>query len=163
MSFFNIQGYENYKLYDCGKVINTDTNKVMTPQVRRHGYAYVGMCKESKQKYFTVHRLIAIHFIPNPNNLPCVDHINRNKLDNRIENLRWCTHKENSANRGISVLYKTSTTGERFISKDNTRNKFVFRTGGKHTNGIKVMKRFDTVEEAIQARDDFLEENNITL
>lgn len=162
MSFFPIQGYENYNLHNCGKVVNS-SNRELATRVQKSGYRYVSLCKKGKQLHFTIHRLLAIHFIPNPDNLPCVDHINRNKLDNRIENLRWCTHKENCANRGISVLYKTSTTGERFISNDNARKKFVFRTGGKHTNGIKVMKRFDTVEEAIQARDDFLEENNITL
>ena len=64
-----------------------------------------------KDKYLTVyvdsknvlkHRLIAIQFIPNPDNLPCIDHVNHNRTDNRINNLRWCSHTQNNNNLGKS-------------------------------------------------------------
>lgn len=58
---------------------------------------YMGVCVENHTH--SVHRLIAETFIDNPDNKPCVDHINRNKVDNSAENLRWVTHAENQANR----------------------------------------------------------------
>lgn len=64
------------------------------------GYKNVTLSQNGKRKTITVHRLVAQVFIPNPELKPCIDHINRNILDNRVENLRWCTAKENNANRG---------------------------------------------------------------
>jgi hypothetical protein len=60
------------------------------------GYVGVVLCKESKYKSFRIHRLIAIAFIPNPDNKPCVNHLDGNKLNNNIDNLEWCTHSENN-------------------------------------------------------------------
>lgn len=60
-------------------------------------YHRLFLSKDGKTTPYPVHRLIAITFIPNPENLPCVNHKNENKLDNRAENLEWCTYKYNSA------------------------------------------------------------------
>lgn len=60
-----------------------------------YGYEIVGFCKNSKLKTIKVHRIIATAFIPNPENKPQVNHINGFRNDNRIENLEWCTSKEN--------------------------------------------------------------------
>ena len=63
-----------------------------------YGYLKITLSKNNKGKKYLVHRLVAEAFIPNPNNLPCIDHINTIKTDNRVENLRWCSYKENSNN-----------------------------------------------------------------
>lgn len=59
-------------------------------------YLFVGLHKDGKIKQKNVHRLVAETFIPNPNNLPCVNHINEIKTDNRAINLEWCTVEYNS-------------------------------------------------------------------
>ena len=65
---------------------------------KKHKYLQVNLRYQGKRKMYAVHRLVAEHFIKNDDNKPCVDHINRDRQDNRIENLRWVTYKENSEN-----------------------------------------------------------------
>ena len=62
------------------------------------GYLMVDLCKNSQRTHYLIHRLVAEAFIPNPSNLPCIDHINTIKTDNMVENLRWCSCKENMNN-----------------------------------------------------------------
>lgn len=62
------------------------------------GYLRTILSKNGQVKIYLVHRLVAEAFIPNPSNLPCIDHINTIKTDNRVENLRWCSQKENCNN-----------------------------------------------------------------
>lgn len=59
-------------------------------------YMEVRLSKNGKSTHFTLHRLLAVHFIPNPNNLPFVNHIDENKLNNSINNLEWCTQAYNT-------------------------------------------------------------------
>ena len=63
------------------------------------GYPHVVLCKDSKTKTFSVHKLVALAFLENPNNLPEVDHKDRNKENNNVDNLRWVTTSENNLNR----------------------------------------------------------------
>ena len=107
-----IKDYENYLIFEDGVVINTDTGKEMRPCLNK-GYYKIGLRKVGERKFFRLHRLIALAFIPNPDNKPQVDHINRNRSDNRIENLRWVTSRENAINK---TCY--SNTGKQFIYKN---------------------------------------------
>lgn len=75
-----------------GRVYSLDGNE---RSLQDYGYLKVMV----NRKTYAVHRLIAETFIPNPDNKPCVDHINKDRKDNRVENLRWVTHEENAENR----------------------------------------------------------------
>ena len=70
-----IIGYENYKIYENGNIERF--GKILKPTLNMLGYYYVSLYKDCKEKKFKIHRLIALHFIDNPENLPVVDHIDR--------------------------------------------------------------------------------------
>lgn len=75
-------------------------NNIRKPRVK-NGYYQVNLSKENKVKWISVHRLVALAFIPNPDNLPCINHRDENRLNNSIENLEWCSYAYN-ANYGTA-------------------------------------------------------------
>lgn len=91
-----IQNFLNYLIDDEGNVFNIETNKVLKGSIGEHGYKYYRLSKNGQKKMFYAHRLVAEHFIPNPNNLPIVNHKDGNKLNNKVENLEWTTKSENT-------------------------------------------------------------------
>ena len=93
-----IDGYDNYSVSSEGRVRNDKTGRILKAVSDKKGYLQVNLSKNGKNKRFYVHRLVCIAFLPNPLELPCVDHINTIKDDNRINNLRWVTHKDNCNN-----------------------------------------------------------------
>lgn len=92
-----ITDYENlYEVSNIGRVKNIRTGRILKPGIDRYGYYNVGLCKNGKQKTKNVHRLVAQEFLPNPDNLPCVNHKDENKLNNRVDNIEWCTVSYNN-------------------------------------------------------------------
>lgn len=91
-----IQDYENYLIYDDGRVFNTITNTFLKGSIGENGYKYYRLSKNNKKKMFYAHRLVAIHFLPNNLQLPVVNHKDGNKLNNNVDNLEWVTYSENT-------------------------------------------------------------------
>ena len=94
----NIKGYEGiYKISNLGKIVRIKGPQEHPMKIWNNGrYMEVRLSKGGKSTHFTLHRLLAVHFIPNPNNLPFVNHIDENKLNNSINNLEWCTQAYNT-------------------------------------------------------------------
>ena len=91
-----IKGYPHLFVSRDGKVWTTTYNRELRPQLSNRGYLRVGLNKDKVIKTVGVHRLVAEAFIPNPGNLPCVDHIDGNKLNNNVENLQWISNSDNT-------------------------------------------------------------------
>lgn len=95
----SINGFENYSITDDGQVISKHLNRPICQWVDNVGYKQVKLFKEGKWYYRRVHRLVAEHFIPNPENLPFVNHKksgSEGKLDNSIHNLEWIDNGRNT-------------------------------------------------------------------
>ena len=119
----DIKGYEGlYQVSNIGRVKSlTRTNcrkeNILKQTNRGNGYYCVSLSKNNIVKTFCVHRLVAEAFIPNPNNFPCVNHINEDKLDNRVENLEFCTIQYNSSYGSVCQRLSQIHTNRTDMSK----------------------------------------------
>ena len=146
----DIDGYEGkYKIYEDGRVWSYKYNKFMKAFTNNTGYYRIGLSKDNKNKKFLLHRLLAINFIPNPNNLPDVDHFDRNNKNNDLSNLRWVTPGENSENTGMHI---DNLLGEKNICPTNNGGHMVNIT----RNGILKRKWVKTLEDARDLREAWL-------
>ena len=93
----DIENFEGrYQISKFGNVKSLNERKcILTPSINRKGYKRVNLWDGCKSYPKSVHRLVAIAFIPNPNNLPQVNHIDENKLNNNVDNLEWCDNDYN--------------------------------------------------------------------
>lgn len=89
-----IKDYENYEVSDFGRVRRN--GKILKPWKNRKGYLHVDLSKNGIRRAVKVHRLVAQAFLPNPQNLPCVNHKDENKINNTVDNLEWCTYEYNN-------------------------------------------------------------------
>jgi len=144
-----VKGYENYLIYPDGKVWSKNVKRYLSPRENKKGYLKVELYKDRIQKTHRIHRLVAEHYIDNPDNKPCVDHWNGIKTDNRVENLRWATHSENSQNRGVQ---QNNKLGIKNIDYDKTQDRYRYQ---KEIRGEKHSKYFKTLEEAIEYKEEY--------
>ena len=92
-----IKEYPIYSISTEGRVMKNATRKIMKPSMKPNGYLSINLfTSDGRRKKELVHRLVAMTFIPNPERLPAVNHIDRVRQNNKVSNLEWVTHKENT-------------------------------------------------------------------
>lgn len=121
MEYFTISGFSKYEINKNGDIRNKKTKRILKQTIDSYRCYYkISIVNDiGKSETISVHRLLALTFIPNPDNKPAVDHINRIKTDNRLSNLRWVSFKENSENTEREDRRKYS------ISLDCKKNKWL--------------------------------------
>ena len=144
--------YPNYLIYDDGRVYSKYKNKFLKPRINiKNAYHSVGLCNNGKQKYFYIHRLVGLHYLEKIEGKDCIDHIDRDKSNNHVNNLRWCNHSENNINK---IIQSNNKLGIKNIFYCQTYKCYFFQIS---RNDIKHSKKFKTLEECIKYRDEYLE------
>jgi beta-N-acetylglucosaminidase len=147
-----IKDYENYLIYDDGRVYSKKYKRFLKPHLNKQtGYYIVDLYKNSKRKKFLIHRLIALHYIPLVDKKDFVDHIDQNKTNNDISNLRWVDKRENNINRGVQSNNKLGHKNIGLTASNAYQVKI--RRNGKSAYN----KTFKTLDEAIIGRDNFIQ------
>ena len=98
--FVTIKDYPNYSINENGEVKSNYVSKLLKPRIAGRGYYCYQLRNENGAKNEYIHRLVAKTFIPNPQNLPQVDHIDGNKSNNHVSNLRWVSNYDNAHSFG---------------------------------------------------------------
>ncbi len=146
-----IDGHENYVISNKGNVYNLTTKRKLKPsKTGKENNCYFSVVLNGR--CVSIHKLISDAFIPNPSNLPCVDHIDGNALNNCINNLRWVTYNQNGMNKTKPKNTSSEYKGVSYHSKAkkwqvficlNNKNKFL----GLFDSEIEAARKYD--EEAI--------------
>jgi hypothetical protein len=142
-----IVGYENYEVSNFGNVKTIKFNRILKAGIDGGKYYMVYLSIDGKKTNKRIHKLVTQTFLENPDNKPCVDHIDGNKLNNNVSNLRYATHSENSQNCKIRT---DNTSGSKGVSFNKASNKW---TAQIKIDGISIhLGLFENKEDAIQAR-----------
>lgn len=117
--FRDLQGFDNYQISNLGRIYSKKKRTCLkVKKLGNSGYYQVRLSKDGKYVYKNLHRILAETFIPNPNNYRTVNHINGNKLDNRISNLEWaddCTQQHQACLLGLKPTTQHILTEEEIL------------------------------------------------
>jgi hypothetical protein len=146
MGWTKIKQNENYSINELGEVRNDRTGVIKKPYCnKRNGYLYVDLYKDNKAKKTPVHRLLAEAFIPNPYNKPTVDHKDRNRANNSLNNLRWATYNEQNSRFNEVGVRSQKVKVSHYREERNKR-------GGGHVRWLNVdmVLYFDRIGDAAE-------------
>jgi hypothetical protein len=146
---------EIYLISSKGRLKNAKTGRIHAVNLDSDGYPHYLLCSNNKRKPVTAHRLVALAFIDNPSNLPCINHKDENKTNNSVENLEWCTVKHNNCygtklqrlsdklsrpvaqmmNGEVLAVYKNSMIAQKATGVDFSKIRMCCRGVRKHAGG----------------------------
>lgn len=152
----DIKGYEGfYKVSNLGKVWSCRSEKELKQKQNKFGYMRVNLCVENSNKTHLVHRLVAEAFIPNPDNLPQVNHKDEDKTNNSVGNLEFCNAKYNSNYGTHKDKLKISSTGRKMpkYAVDKAAEKHKKRIG-MFKNGV-LVKEYESAADANNDNENF--------
>ena len=129
------------KTVRCGNGTRTLAPKIKKVKIRNNGYCEVGLTNLDNRKFAFVHRLVAEAFIPNPENKPMIDHLDRNRQNNHVTNIRWCTMSENMLNPLTRNFRRDMYIG--------IERPCVYKPVVAIKNGI-VVKQYESIKSAIK-------------
>ena len=144
MKWVKIKQCPNYSINECGLVRNDTTGKVKSPfENKKNGYLTIDLWSNNESHKFTIHRLLAEAFIPNPENKPTVDHKDGNRQNNSLDNLRWATYSEQNSRFGTLGVRSQKIKVTHYLEERNPR-------GGGHVSWLCVddVAIFDRITDA---------------
>lgn len=159
--FEPVKNYETYGINKQGELKDFRTGKLINCSLNKSGYKKVILVNPNGKKGFLLHRLVALQFLEPIDNKPEIDHIDRNKLNNNVENLRWADDYEQSQNKGN---FKNNKLNEKYIcfeqDKHSTRYRLQITRYRKKILSKSFNTKLYTLQQVIEFRDNFL--NNLT-
>jgi hypothetical protein len=142
-----IKDFDNYEISNFGNVKNSITGKILKPRIDSSSYYKIDLYKDSKRFTKRIHKLVATTFLPNPFQKLCVDHIDNNRLNNNVENLRYATIQENGMNRKLSIKNTSGFKGVHFDKKSKK-----WRSQIKINGKTQHLGYFEKIEDAVNTR-----------
>lgn len=143
---------QEYSVTEDGRVYSHKSNKYLSQRIGPVGYMMVNLSIEGKCKTFTVHRLVAKAFLPNPNNLEAVNHIDGNKVNNNVDNLEWVTNSQNAQHAFrtglISPARGKDTLNGRYTNDEIKEIRRLYNE--EHVSQYKLATMYGTTRAAIQ-------------
>lgn len=147
MTWKKIKQNQNYSINENGKIRNDNTKKLKQSYVnKQNGYLYVDLWENNKSTKYSVHRLIAEAFLPNPESKPCIDHKDGNRQNNSLDNLRWASYSENNSRFGTLGVRSEPIIVKCYEEKRKKR-------GGGHIAWAKIIseEKYDRIKDAAEA------------
>lgn len=122
----DVPDYEGYYEVSNTGLIRSK-NGIRKPQVSWDGYLFVKLCKQGQCRKVKIHRLVALAFIPNPNNLPEINHKDENPANNNVENLEWCDriYNNNYGTRNARAAIGISKANSKRIKQFDIKRKYI--------------------------------------
>lgn len=141
----DIKGYEGlYEVSSLGRI-----RKIVKQAINKKGYKIFNLVEGNNKKVMQVHRAVMLSFVPNPENKPQVNHKNGDKTDNRLENLEWCTAKENTVHALENNLRPNKAYKEKKIKKAKSLRFDLIPVSQYDKNG-NFIKKWSTIREAVK-------------